>query len=365
MGIRRVGWVYLLCASLFSVFAQQNGSAGRPEPTASVLPDGADRRITLDVVVTDKSGKPVPGLQQQDFTLLDNKQPQKILSFRAVEGGAAADSPVEVVLLLDEVNTSFSKMAYTREQIEKYLQRDGGALDRPVSVAFVSDSGATFGGAPSRDGNALSAYLNQKEASLRAINRSQGFYGASDRQQLSLNALGQLINYEITRPGRKLVVWVSPGWPLLTGPNVELTSKEQQDLFGSIVDFSDGLRRARITLYDVDPLGMTDAGGMRTFYYQEFVKGAKTAYQVQIANLALQVLAVQSGGRVFNSSNDVTGEIAKCVTDASAFYVLSFDALAGDGPNQYHALEIKLDRRGLAARTRTGYYAQPTPPPAH
>jgi hypothetical protein len=33
--------------------------------------------------------------------------------------------------------------------------------------------------------------------------------------------------------------------------------------------------------------------------------------------------------------------------------------LAGDGPNEYHALEIKLGKPGLTARTRTGYYAQP------
>jgi len=68
--------------------------------------------MTLDVVVADKSGRPVPGLQQQDFTLLDNKQAQKIVSFQAVQGGTAtADPPVEVILLVDEVNTSFSYVA--------------------------------------------------------------------------------------------------------------------------------------------------------------------------------------------------------------------------------------------------------------
>ena len=85
----------------------------------------------------------------------------------------------------------------------------------------------------------------------------------------------------------------------------------------------------------------------------------KKARQVQIGNLALQVLAAQSGGRVLNSDNDVAGEIATCVADANAFYVLSFDGLPGDGPNEYHALEIKIDKPGLTARTRSGYYAQP------
>jgi hypothetical protein len=33
--------------------------------------------------------------------------------------------------------------------------------------------------------------------------------------------------------------------------------------------------------------------------------------------------------------------------------------LVGDGPNEYHALEMKFDKPGLKALTRTGYYAQP------
>ena len=141
MSIRRGVWIYLFCFSLFLGFAQQNKPAGQPEP-ASVPPGGANRRITLDVVVADKSGKPIPGLQQEDFTLLDNKLPQKIVSFRAVEGGAAtADPPVEVILLVDEVNTPFTRVAYAREQIEKFLRRDGGTLPHPVSIVFVSNSG--------------------------------------------------------------------------------------------------------------------------------------------------------------------------------------------------------------------------------
>jgi len=50
-----------------------------------------DDRIYLDVVVTPKSGEPVSGLQQQDFTVMDNKAPVAISSFRAVEGAQAQE----------------------------------------------------------------------------------------------------------------------------------------------------------------------------------------------------------------------------------------------------------------------------------
>lgn len=353
-------WICVVGFVLVSGFAHQLGPAGQPEPPASVPLGGANHLMTLDVVVSGKSGRPVPGLQQQDFTLLDNNEPQKILSFRAVEGGNAMSDPsVQVILLVDEVNTTVTQVAFEREAIKSFVQRNGGRLARPVSIVFVSDSGATIGTTPSLDGNALIAELNQKESGLRTIGRSQGFYGADDRLELSLRTLSQLADYEVAKPGRKLVVWLSPGWPLLSGPDVDLGSKQQQSLFNTIVALSDGLRRARITLYDVDPLGTTDAGGFRTFSYEAYLKGVRRARQVRFGHLALQVLADQSGGRVLNSSNDVAGEIAECDADANAFYVLSFEGLPGDGPNDYHTLAIKIDKPGLAARTRAGYYAQP------
>jgi VWFA-related protein len=283
------------------------GHARQVEALESVPDGAANHLITLDVVVADKSGRALPGLQQQDFMLLDNKQPQKIISFHAVEGATAtADPPVEVILLVDEVNTSSTNLGAELIQIKKYLRQNGGELVRPVSIVFLSDSGARMVNAPSRDGKALIADLDQNKTPLRSIGRAQGFYGAVDRVNLSLRALGQLADYEATRPGRKLVVWISPGWPLLS-QHVLLSSKTQQELFNSIVAVSDGLRRARITLYSVDPLGITDAAGVRTVYYKDFLKGVRAPSQVRIGDLALQVLAYQSGGRVLTSNKRCGG----------------------------------------------------------
>jgi hypothetical protein len=56
----------------------ETASAAQASP-----PDVVEGRIKLDVMVTDKSGKPVSGLDLKDFTLLDNSLPAKILSFQA------------------------------------------------------------------------------------------------------------------------------------------------------------------------------------------------------------------------------------------------------------------------------------------
>ncbi len=345
--------------------SQQNTAPPQlqPRPGGPSLPPPSttDRQITLDVQVTDKSGVAVRGLQKQDFTLLDDKQPKNILSFHAVDNtsGSPTDPPVEIVLVVDAVNASFQTVNYERNELKKFLLQNGGKLALPVSLIVFTDAGAKIQDGSSRDGNALAALYDQYETGLRSINRSQGFYGAADRFDLSMKTLTSVIEYEKPRPGRKLMIWFSPGWPLLSGPNVELSQKGQQQLFNTIVAASTGLRQARITLYSVDPLGLTDAASVRISYYEEFLKGITSSSHALPGNLGLQVLVVQSGGRVFNSSNDLTTEIAHCVADADAFYVVSFEAARADQANEYHSLAVTIDKPGITARTRTGYYAQP------
>ena len=316
-----------------------------------------NRRITLDVVVTGKPDKPAPNLQQQDFTILDNKEPRKILSFRAAQG-TTDEPPVEIVLLIDRVNSSVLSVGNVLQETKKFLGQNGGQLAQLVSIISFSDAGTQIAN-PTRDGNALIAGLDQTESSLRTTRRSQGVYGAEERFQKSLGSLNSVAAYEEKKPGKKLLIWLSPGWPLLSGPRIELSSKDEEGLFKAVVAVSTALRQARITLYSVDPLGVADAVSFRTTAYGDFLKGVKSARQVHAGNLALQVLAVQTGGKVLNSSNDIAGQIGKCVADADAYYVLSFDSDPSDGPNEDHQLDIKLSQPGLTARTRTGYYAQP------
>jgi len=367
----RLSWVRvaLICFPVF--FAQQcmrqalgQTPAGADEkklmprtPEQAEDARKAERHISLDVVVTDAAGKPVSGLQQQDFTILDDNRAQKMASFEAVQG-AAAEPPVEVIVLIDLVNTSFQRVAFERQEIDKFLRQNNGQLAYPTTLIVFSDTGTQIQPQPSRDGSAMADLLSSTNSSLRIIGRSAGFYGAQERLQASYKAMGQLISYEGTKPGRKLLLWISPGWPMLSGPNVQFSARQQQSFFDWIAQFSNSLRTSRITLYAVNPLG-ADANMARMFYYESYLKGVRNVGQAGPGNLALQVLATQSGGRVLNASNDLTGEINSCVADAGASYVMSFDAAPADRANEYHALTVKVDKPGLKARTNTAYYGQP------
>src|SRR5271156_1032208 len=208
-------------------------------------------KIHLDVVVTPKSGPPVADLQQQDFTVLDNNSPQAITSFAQVTGRQA---PVDVIVVIDAINIDAREIGYERIQIDKFLRAEGGHLAYPVAVVVATDTGAKLAESFSSDGNALSTAMDHDQIGLRDIGRSAGFYGASERLQYSLQSLSQLAVPE-AHQARKILLWVSPGWPLLSGPNVELDGKQQAQIYAQIASLSTQLRQARVTLYMVNPIG--------------------------------------------------------------------------------------------------------------
>jgi VWFA-related protein len=320
--------------------------------------DGAlDRRVTLDVVVEQKDAKvptTVAGLQQQSFTVLDNKVPRTLTSFRAVSSG---QEPVRVIVVIDAVNIRISGLAYERDQVAGFLRSHGGELAHPATIAILTDKGLQLLGGFSKDGNALAESLQKQDIGLRTIGRGTGIYGAEDRFEISINGLRTLVSQEASKPGRTVILWVSPGWPLLSGPGIELSSKQQKALFGDVVGLSTQLREARATLYAINPIGANE-GIERTFYYEEFLKGVSKFSQVDEGDLGLQVLAVQSGGLAVNS-NDTGALLQRCFADLDNYYEISFDVAASETRDTYHHVEIKLDKPGLIARTRDGYYAQP------
>lgn len=335
-----------------------------PSPATSPVgdPKPAAGGIRLDVVVTDKAGNLVTGLTRSDFKLLDDDHPAQIRSFHAFGGTAPQpEVPTEIFLLIDTVNISFDEVSYSRFGIDKFLRNNGGKLPNPVSITWYTDTGLVAGGQPSTDGNKLAAELAATEGQLRTINRDAGVWGAIERFQMSVQTMNSIARGVSRVPGRKVLIWIGPGWPILDSPNLDLGWKEQQGLFHNIVDLSTLIRQGQMQLYSVTP-GMPN---VYTFLYQGYLKGVKNPQQANLPDLSYKVLAVQSGGLVLPPSNDLAREIARCAREAGAYYTLRFTPPAADRPNEYHTLKIVMDKPGLIARTSTGYYNQPpgTPRP--
>jgi VWFA-related protein len=329
---------------LLAAPAQQPQSAG-PSPSHS---------LQLDVAVDAKSGQPAVNLTQQDFTILDNKTPRPITSFRIM---SPAKEQVEVILFIDAVNTPFEMVAYIRQSVGKFLQANEGQLTHPTAIAVFTDQGVQIDPGFSTDGNALNDSLAHHTIGLRQINRSSQ-WGWLERQQICINAFHELLTFAATLPGRKIVLWISPGWPLVSGPEIYLTGKQEQQTFSTIVSFSTRMRQENVTVYNINPVGAGQSL-ITEDYYQVFLKGATGPNNVKPGSLGVQVLATQSGGLAIEGDSDVTGNIKRCLNDVQSWYEITFDPLPADKPNEYHHIEIKLDKPGLIARTRTGYYANP------
>ncbi len=310
--------------------------------------------ITVDVVVEDKLGHPIRGLQAQDFTLLDNGQPRTIENFRAVAVDSPTD-PTRIVIMVDMINTGFDAVSREREQVGEYLNQDGGKLGHPTSIGALTESGLKIMKGSSTDGHALLDAFKNFQTDLRAVGRSAGFYGAVERMQTSLSQLSELTAYEATQPGRKLVLIVSPGWALFTGSGIEEDNKQRTWVYNAIANLSHGLREAHIALYSLDPFQL---GRTNPTFYQSFLKGVSKLNQAEYPYLGLQVLAEHSGGRALTSGHDVLGEINTAIRDAGPYYELSFDAPAAEHPNEYHELRVKTDKPDTTARTNASFYAE-------
>ena len=150
------------CAALFAMLAVQNVGLAQqssfdaqvPAPTIRVT----TRMVLVDVVVTDKQGKPVLGLKPADFALEENGKEQKISTFVTPEqnqppapGPAlppgiysnrsqyrSPGGPI-TVLLLDATNTQFKDQAYARRQMLRFVREQYKPGQR-MAVFTLTDS---------------------------------------------------------------------------------------------------------------------------------------------------------------------------------------------------------------------------------
>lgn len=368
-GLRTACFLFLFGMQT-AVFGQQTSVPQDPTLTQRPAPQAAPPRspltaagrIHLDVTVSDGAAKPVSGLGPSDFKLLDDGQSGKILSFRSFDGiTVKPDPPVQVILVIDTANLPFQQVSFVRQQIEQFLRENGGHLAQPVSIMLLTDAGLRVQPRPSVDGNALIGVVEQIQGSVRNIDSAMGGEGLLERMQLSAHAMETIAENEATRPGRKLLIWVGPGWPMLNNPELGYYSKrDQQGYFDAIVELSTRLREGRTVVYSVSPADGSAAGAPnKALLYKDYLKGVASAKQAATGNLALRVLVTQSGGQVLGPDNNLVGQIDRCVADANAFYSISFDPPHTDHPDEYHDLKVEVSQPGTTVRTNTGYYDQP------
>ena len=181
--------------------------------------------------------------------------------------------------------------------------------------------------------------------------------GRSQHNPLSLRALGSIAIDRRDIPGRKVLVWIGPGWPV-NGGDVS---------FDEATEFSTRLREARITLDNLNVWPNPDP----VFNYRDYLKPPHSQKEMQPAKLALPVIATQTGGLVLDSSGDLNTDldrdldrkldrdIARCVAEMRSFYTMTFNPPHTYTMDEFNDLRVQVDRPALTVRAPTGYYNEP------
>ena len=286
-----------------------------PVPTLKV----ATRLVSLEVVVRDRQGRPVPGLTAKDFEVFEQIQPKKerrpqsISVFRAVnwaELKAASPKPAQLppgvysnlvntlssavpptVLLFDGINTDIESQLEVHQQMVKMLSSI--PADVPVAVFLMGDRLRLLQGFttdpkllreaaaktlvvgqtapdqdPTDDPNSLSAKLEGTPnlppgllTALQNFEQKSFVLAVTVRADKTLDALRGIARYLDGYPGRKNVLWISTSFPLMFWPSDQSSTNSPTDLRdfqGDMQEVGSALMDAKIAIYPVD------AGGIRT-----------------------------------------------------------------------------------------------------
>jgi VWFA-related protein len=301
-------------------------------PLSATDPVVRDGLFSIDLVVADSAGNPVSGLKPWDFTLPDNGQPAKI---RTLQNSLAASEPApELIFVLDAIKLSSPQLAQTESAIVQFLQRNGGLLEDPCFLYRLTRDGLFSSSNLTWDGNLLAKEVEQHKLP-RTVWRSgrndgpnllSAWVGGSQPNSLSVRALGSIAIDQREIRGRKVVVWISPGWPVNSG----------EIGFDEATELSTRLREARIMLDNVNVWPNPD----QSFNYHDYIEAPRSQKDMQPAKLALQVIATHTGGLVLDSSGDLDRDVERCVEEVRSFYTLTFNPPHTYQMDEFHDLRV-------------------------
>jgi VWFA-related protein len=351
---------FLGLSSLACIAQQPPSTNNQPVPTIQAT----TREVILDVVVTTKDNRPVSGLTKDDFAIEEDKTTQTIQSFESVSvtSRAVPQQKPETILLVDQMNTKFPDFAFLRYAMKKLLARNGGQLAQPTTLMALTDKGLKVLAGPTQDGKLLESAMEHLPTALPWRLELRNFYNATDRINLSLGALADIAMANAGSGTRKNIVWISPGFPIFSGAQID--ARSQQSLFDAIRSLSDLLLKARIAIYTVDPRGVFgEELYSNNQQFGAYLASLEASSQVAFGDLALQTLAIQTGGRALYGRNDVDQEIADSIGDGDTYYTLSYSPANRNFDGKFRKIRILLPHNAaLRARTRDGYYALPEAP---
>jgi VWFA-related protein len=398
------------------MFAQTSGAVASRSLETTVLHVGT-QLVIVDVTVVEKNGHPVHGLQREDFTLTESKQPQTVSHF---EEHSTKDSPAAGaelppmppgtftdytsippngtlnVLLLDTLNTPVADQSYVRSQLQQFVKRakpgtrlavfglstrlfllQGFSSDPQILKNVVehkltprpSDlvSGPAGTGPDSASDIASSMASQDSTGSITGVASALTQFEANQRAfqtqlriQYTLDAFNNLAHYLSAFPGRKNLIWFSGSFPLdfLPDPTLESGFSIMEDNNPEFGETTNLLSRAQVAVYPVDARGlMSDPTFSAANRKSDPTGKQSTAFsQSQVSeHMTMSQLAQDTGGAAFYDTNDLASAVESAIDSGSNYYTLMYTPSNRNQNGSFREIRVSLNSNLEAAGYRLSY----------
>jgi VWFA-related protein len=356
--------------------------------------------VLTNLIVRDKkTGAVVKGLKASDFTIFEDKKPQKIISFdyqnvdeaavlaeKSTASGKAtvadllernfAASPKElkdhrlIVLFFDLSSMQDEDIDRAVEAATKYVKTQMQPADLVALVSmstgltmdqdFTSNKDALLRGLGRYNGTDETGFANGTTGSTSGTADDTSAFAADDTEYNSLNTDRELLAIRTIAKSlervdqRKSMLYFSGG---LTRNGIENEA--------SLRAATNEAAKANLAIYSVDtrglqalpPVGDASSGSLRG---NSAYSGASATAQLS-SNAAsqetLDTLSLDTGGKSFMDSNDFAPAFQQVQHDTEAYYILGFRSTNQRQDGSYRHLTVKVDRDDVKIEYRPGYYA--------
>ncbi len=317
------------------------------------------RRVIVDVTVRDTNGKPVHGLAASNFSITEDKHPQRVQSFDVYDldkssisrGPNAPPLPPNVfenipiapergplyVMLFDMINMQREDEMSARAGVLKFIN------SKPAGTRFcifVTTDKLRMVQGFTDNKDQLTAILDGKHPSPHVPRIF--LYGQNYGHGNPYTVLDMLTNVGVYLdgfPGRKNLLWISGTFPLSLFAR-EGDPSELQDDFVAMINT---LAQAQVAVYPVDVNGVQ----------LDISSAFSNDYRNEDA------LAAMTGGRAFYSTNDVSDALANATEDGGNYYTLTYSPSGEEDDGKCHKISVKLDREHDQLSYRQQYCRAP------
>ncbi len=357
--------------------------------------------IRLDVSVLDKDRRPVSGLVADNFTVVENGKPQRIVAvtemaasdqdatpsawMRMVPPDVAANDLTDmtgdgrfVAIIMDDWNVPFDdhEMILNTRAVGRYLVDALNPSD-VAAVIFPQQAGRTQDFTSDRQ-KLIAAIDKFEPPDVKFIeSRPMGpGPGGGDmpqrfapilmrsdcqRAQPTVPTLDTVVARLAAVPNRrKTVILVSVGLPLTFAD----TRGCPGELSSIMKDVFRRAQQANVNIHSIDPAGYDGYSRYLQNPIRRGGRAAESTMPMQAAERAakvrrefLEITADHTGARAIVNTNDLSFEIDRLLVEASSYYLLGYQTSNGQPDGKFRRIEVKVNKSGLSVHTRSGFYA--------